>query len=199
MADMLAAPTDLANALQIDLADLNADAAILLLEAATAVVQEAAGGQRLIQVAGDSITILGTTDSWLDLPQRPVTAVTSVSLDGVALTAGAAGGLPTTYRRRGARLWRTGGWQTYVGEPSDVAVVYTHGFLDGAQGLELARGSVLAVARGVYGNPTGATSVAIDDYRAAYDAAAAEMAASPNLEKALARQYGRRAGLVRIG
>lgn len=196
MADQLATPEQLASALQ---QDLDASTANLWLNAATAVVQDAAGGQRIVQVVADTATLLGTTDSWLDLPQIPVTAVTSVTLDGTVLAAVAAGGTTTGYRRHGNRLWRGDGWQTYCGEPSTVVVVNTHGYATGSQELELGRSAVLGLAKVAYSNPSGAKSEAIDDYRVAYEAVAAALEASPNLKAALRRQYGRRAGLVRIG
>jgi hypothetical protein len=195
-ADQLATAADLGNLLGVT---VDAGQAGVLLECATAVVQEAAGRQRLVAVAGDVLTIMGTTDSWLDLPQRPVTAVASVVLDGVTLTAGAAGSGGATYRRVGDRLWRGDGWQTYAGEPSSVVVTHSHGFTAGVQDLQLARSAVLGLVRPFVDNTTGAVQVRIDDYAATYDAMMARMEASPYLARALERQYGRRAGLVRLG
>lgn len=192
MADQLCTPEDLAALLQ---QDLDLATATVVIEAATAVVQ-AAAGQRIVEVVDDEITLLGTTDAWLDLPQRPVTAVTSVELDGTALTEGTATG---NYRRFGARLWRGCGWATCWTEPSTVVVVDTHGYPTGDQGLQLARSATLGISRTVYANPAGITREALDDYSVAYEAAAAAMDASPHLVGALRRQYGRRAGLVRIG
>ena len=154
------------------------------------------GGQRIVEVVGDTATLVGTTDSWLDLPQRPVSAVTSVTLDGSAVAEGTTTG---TYRRFGSRLWRDCGWATCYTEPSTVVVVYTHGYATGSQELQLARSAVLSLARGAYSNPTGISREAIDDYSVAYEVASAAMDASPHLKAALRRQYGRRAGLVRIG
>jgi hypothetical protein len=196
MADQLATPEDLASALQ---QDLDASTANLWIDVATAVVQEAAGGQRILQVAADTANLTGTTDSWLDLPQIPVTAVSAVTLDGAALTAGTPGSATTTYRLRGNRLFRYDGWQTYIGEPSNVVVTYTHGYPAAHQGLQLARGAVLGLAKVAYINVSGATSESIDDYQVAYEAVSAAMETSTNLKAALRRQYGRRAGLVRIG
>src|SRR4051812_25441561 len=118
MADMFATAADLAAALQ---QAVDTSTATLLIEAGTAVVQAAAGGQRIIE-ATDSITIMGTSDSWLALPQVPVTAVSSVVMDGITLTLGAAGSGAYTYRRHGSRLWRGDGWQTYFDEPSTIVV-----------------------------------------------------------------------------
>lgn len=196
MADQLATPEQLASALQQDLDTATAN---VWVNAATAVVQEAAGGQRILQVTGDVITLTGTTDSWLPLPQLPVTAVTAVLLDGDALTVGAPGSGGLTYRRRGSRLWRGSGWQQYRGEPSEITVTYTHGYAPGAQGLELARSAVLGLARAAYANASGATREQSDDYQVAYERASVAMEANPYLRRALRRQYGQRAGLVRIG
>lgn len=196
MADQLCTPEDLASALQ---SDLDAATATLWVEVCTAVVQEAAGNQRIIQVAGATITLAGYTSRWLDLPQIPVTSVTSATLDGTLLTAVSPGGSADGYRLVGNRLWRTNGWQTYAGEPSSVVVVNTHGYATGSQDLQLARGAVIALAQTAYSNPSGATSEKIDDYAVAYEKAAAAMEGMTHLKAALKRKYGRRGGLVRIG
>lgn len=196
MADQLATPADLASALQ---QDLDASTANLWLDVCTAVVQGAADNQRIVQVVSDTTTIMGLTSQWLALPQIPVTAVISVTLDGTALTAVAPGGAVTGYRRVGNKLWRTAGWQTYVDEPSEVVVVNTHGYAAGSQDLQLGRGGVLSIAKLAYTNVGGVKSEKIDDYAVVYEAAASAMEASPNLRAALKRKYGRRAGLVRIG
>jgi hypothetical protein len=199
MADLLATVADLAAALGKPVADVDTTAATVQLEAATAVVQEAAGLQRILEVVGDTLLIPAPSGSWLELPQRPVTAVTSVTLaDGTVVAEGTASG---TYRRIQNRLWRDIGWspESYLcGEPSEVTVVCTHGYPDGRQELQLARGSVLSLARLPFSNPTGASSEQIDDYRVAYERASAALEASPSLRRALGRQYGRRAAMVRV-
>jgi hypothetical protein len=200
MADQLATLQDLANALQIALADLPSGTGTLLLECATAVVQQAAGGQRIVQVTGATFNLTGTTDSWLDLPQIPVTAVGTVTLDGVTLTSGTAASASTTYRRVGNRLWRGDGWQTYVGVPSDVAVGgVSHGHAAGSQDLQLARAATLSLAKAGFTNPSAVKSESIDDYNVTYQEMAAQMEASTFVVAALRRKYGRRAGLARLG
>lgn len=192
MADQLATPEDLAALLQLDWDSLDpAQQASLtmLVEIGTAVVQ-AEVGQRLVAVTDDSVTLLGTTDSWLDLPERPVTAVSSVAVDGTAVG---------DYRLFGARLWRSCGWAPSPLEPSTVTVEYTHGYASDAQELQLARGAVLAVVRDWAANPTAATSLRIDDYAETYSAVTARLETTTHLRAALRRQYGRRGGLVRIG
>jgi hypothetical protein len=192
VADQLATPEQLASALQQDLDAATAD---VWLNAGTAVVQNAAGRQRIVEVEDDEAELIGTTESWLWLPQRPVSAVESVTLDGVELTAGTG---DDEYDRYGARLWRTCGWAACSWKPSRVAIVYTHGYPTGDQGLEMARSSVLALAKSVYPNPTGATQIKIDDYAEVFSALAARMEVSTGLKAALKSQYGRRSGLVKV-
>lgn len=217
-ADRLATPADLQAALG-NPADFDSERAALLVELATAAVQQMAGGQRILQVT-ETITILGTADSWLDLPQLPVTAVSSVIRDGITLT------LTTDYKVFGNRLWSRSGWQNNIGlnlgwypdynwrpsygfdaylgpEPGTVQVTYTHGYAAGAQELQLARSAVITLASGVYDNPSGATSESIDDYTVQYarassaiEAAAAE---AKYLQAAIRKAYGRRGSLVRVG
>jgi len=191
MADMLATTADLALLMQ---QELDTPTATLLLAAATATVQ-AACRQRLVAVADAELSLLGTTSSWLDLPERPVTAVTTVVLDGVTLTAGTSA---KSYRLFGDRLWRTCGWAECAGRPSSVQVTVSHGYADAAQDLELAKAATLSLARGAYSNPAGVAREQIDDYAVAYEAAASQMDASPALQRALRAKYGRRAGAVRL-
>lgn len=193
MADQLCEPEDLAALLEMD---LDAYKAIMLVEAGTAVVQATAGRppQRIVLVEDDTFELMGTTSSWLVLPQRPVSDVSTVTIDdGDELELG------TDFKRFGSRLWRSCGWAPCAYEPSTVAGVYTHGYAEGDQGLQLGRGAVLALIRGVYDNPTGSTRVAIDDYSAAYAALSAQMDASPALAAAIRSQYGTGAGLVAVG
>lgn len=190
MADQLCEPEDVASLLQ---RDLDAYQTTMLIECGTAVVQAAAGGQRIVQVEDDTNTQMGTSDSWLLLPQWPVTDISDVEVDGEALV------LDTDYKRFGGRLWRRCGWAECWPEPSTVTYTYTHGYPAGSQELQLGRAAVLGLIRGLFDNPTGVSREAIDDYSVAYEAMSAQMEASPNLQSSLRRQYGMRAGLVRIG
>lgn len=192
MADQLCDPEDLASMLEMD---LKAYKAIMLVEAGTAVVQATTGRppQRIVEVEDDEATLMGTTAAWLHLPQRPVSEVTTVVLDEEELTVG------TDFKWFGSRLWRACGWATCWTEPSTVVVTYTHGYPTGDQGLQLGRGAVIALIKGVYDNPTGSTRVAIDDYSAAYGALSAQMDASPFLAANLRRQYGAGVGLASVG
>lgn len=187
MADQLAAPEDLAALLQQDLDRATAE---LLIECATAVVQAAANGQRILQVVNDQVQLdLDEHDGgpWVRLPQRPVTAVASVAIGTLAISDWS----PQLTR---SRLFRPSGWRStlvlYPGQPTTVSVTYTHGYPDGDQRLQLARSAVLSLAGQGYGNPDGAVREQIDDYAVQYAEMNARMEASPTLMAALRKQYG---------
>lgn len=167
----------------------------MLIECATAVVQ-ASCGQRIVEVVDDEVTL--DLDDWdgglhLYLPERPVTAVAAVKIGATTVTDF------STSLRRGS-LWRAGGWRStlvaYSDQPSTVWVKYTHGYQVGDQRLQLARRTVLGMAGPYYPNPTSATQVAIDDYRAVFEAMTTQMESSPFLQQLLRKQYGRPSGSV---
>lgn len=187
MADQLATPSDLASLLKLTYASLSvAEQATmtLLVECATAVVQECAG-QRIVDLTDTAVIDIDpwTNDYYLDLPQFPVRSVSQVVLDGNTIT---------DWLLRNQRLWRVNGWMMTT-FPSQVKVTYTHGYSAGSQYLQMARKSVLSLAAGGYPNPDGATSVKIDDYAATYEAMAARMEESPHLREALKNAYGQSA------
>lgn len=193
MADQLATPEDLASLLQ---RDVDTASAVLALEVCTAVVQAAAGGQRILRVVDDSAVVYGSTDRVLRLEQRPVVSVASVTYGGVLLSQGTASG---TWRMARDGLWRDIGWALYAGEPSEATVVYTHGYAAGDQRLQLARGATLSLARGLFDNPTGVAREQIDDYAVAHEKASAALDATPGVKNLIRRQFGSRARMVRIG
>lgn len=191
MADMLADPQDLASLLERD--DIDAFKATMLIECATGVIQ-ATCGQRIVEVVDDTITL--DTDEiedgpYLLLPERPVTAVSSVQIGTTPVA-------DYTLELRRGRIWRANGWRSYLrayaAQPSGVTVTYTHGFPPGHQRLQLARSAVLALVKGSFSNPTGATHMGIGDYNATYSDLSCQMDASPFLAAALKRQYGRPLG-----
>lgn len=140
----------------------------LLLNTASGVVRGVVG-QELSAVVDDVLSVMGPASVWLDLPQRPVTAVTAVEVDGEALTSG------TDYKRFGNRLWRAGGWRTCPSEPTAVEVTYSHGWAAGDWRLETARSMVLTLAANKLKNPASVESEAIDDYRVRYAVTAADL------------------------
>lgn len=182
MADQLATPADLASLLQ---RNLDASTANMLLELATAKVQRAAGGQRILDVTDTAVIDVpaGDCEPYLELPQLPVRSVATVKLNGTTLT------VTTDYKVSGQKLWRRVGWSR-LWDPSQVIVTYTHGYPAGSQWLQLAREATLSLAAMGYGNPTGATSEAIDDYRVTYAQADARMQLSEHAADAIAAAYG---------
>lgn len=193
-ADLLATAEELASLMRDT--GLDETSATLLLELTTGEVQGIIG-QRLVLVEDDEIELQGNTDRWLILPERPVSEVSSLTIDGGdELVAG------TDYKRTkgAASLWRRCGWSDCAYEPSTVAITYSHGLEVGHQRLQFARSSVLGVSKAAYSNTSGVTSESIDDYRVTFpDAIASVLADSENLVNALRRYYGSRAGLVRVG
>lgn len=179
MADQLATPEDLASLLQ---QDLDASTANLLLELATAKVQRAAGGQRIVEVTDTALVdVTDDCDLYLALPQLPVRAVSLVKLDGTTIT---------DWSLRSQMLWRAVGWMQSWSPPSQAAVTYTHGYPAGSQYLQLARECTLSLAKMGYGNPSGATSESIDDYRVSYAEADARMQMTEFMRDAIAAAYG---------
>jgi len=194
MADTLATATELANLMND--AGIDEDQATLVLELSTAEVQ-AAAGQRLILIDDDPIEIFSFSGPWLTLKERPVVEISSLVIDdGDELVAG------TDYKRPAgsATLWRRCGWAECQNEPSILSGIYSHGFDEGDQRLEFARSAMFGIAKLAVSNPSAVASEAIDDYRVQYAAAVVwAMEQSPYLRKALRREYGDRAGLVRFG
>jgi hypothetical protein len=182
----------------------------LFIAAATALVV-AEVGQTLTQVINDTIVLDGTSSEWLALPQRPVTAVHSVTMQDANLP-------PVTldtsqYSVRGNRLWRPWGWQfsavflppvrmlgyqymTYP-PPSQVSIVCDHGYPSGDPGLELARMAVFTLGASVFANPSGSRSVTVDDYTETFADAYAGMQLPPGTRMALRRRYGHSVGSVK--
>lgn len=193
MADMLATPEDLAALLQQDLDRATAE---LLIQSATAVVQNAAGGQRILQVVDDEVSLyLDVHDDpyWLLLPQQPVTAVSSVVVNGSTVS-----DWYPQYNR--SRLFRNTGWRSgaYGGQPIEATVTYTHGYPDGDQRLQLARQATLMLASQGYTNPTGALNEQVGDVSMQYAEMSTRMETSPALMQALRKQYGRGGNSVRL-
>lgn len=181
MADQLAAPADLGVLLGTT---VDVTQATLLVECATAVVQVAAGGQRIVDLTTTALIDVDPAaggELYLDLPQLPVRSVAAVTIDGLAVT---------DWKLTGQRLWRASGWCTGW-TPVQVAATNSHGHPAGAQALQLARSAVLGLCRPFVANPGGATRVTIDDYTAVYEAMATAMQASPYLAAAIRSAYGR--------
>lgn len=147
-------------------------AALALLEDVTSAIQDAAGND-IFQAVDDEVTIAGTWACDLQLPHRPVTAVSSVVVDGTAVPA-------TQYQLQGStgKLWRTsmpwpltrrpaGHWG---GPHVDVVVVCTHGYTDATVPKWL-RGLCLDVASRHMSNPEQLAQESILNYSSTFGGA----------------------------
>ena len=187
MADQLVTPSELASFLQLTYADLTPaqqTAMTMLVQLSTGKVQ-AACGQRLVEATSTFVLDVewGSWTPWLDLPQRPIRSVGSVTIDGTAYT---------DWLLRSQRLWRLGGWNLNASAPAQVTVAdCAHGYPAGSQVLQLARDMCLALAAAGYGSPGGAVaSEQIDDYRVTYAEADSRMQVTPGMRDMLRQQYG---------
>lgn len=164
---------ELGNWLDRDLSS-KTDEAQLALDVATAQIQ-AYTRQTIEEVADDTVQLKGTWRHVLELPERPVTSVSSVTVDGEAQT------LTDDYvvvrnelRRPNAEYhnWQVPSSDFYPftktgwGGPSVIVeVVYTHGYSTIPDDI---KGVCLALAGKAFGNPQDARSEQIDDYRIEY-------------------------------
>jgi hypothetical protein len=193
-ADRLATAEDLASVLKQDFDALDTATIVLGIEISTAVVQAACGGRRIVRVVDDSEEVWGGTDSVLRLKNAPIVSITSVTYNSSTLTQGTASG---TWRRAKYGVWRDLGWTECSWEPLPTTVVYTHGYAPGDQALQLARGMVIDLTRGLFVNPSGVIiREQIDDYSVAYAEASAALDASPSRKALLRKQYGPKARMV---
>jgi hypothetical protein len=135
---------DFAARLGIDLTDPEKTRAGILLGLASELIQDEVD-QQIGLVADDTIELPGTTDDRITLPQRPVVSVSSVSIDGQALTEGGDWYLEEdTIIRVSTPLTILDGGDLTVdpyaypyglgfGLPEQtIAITYTHGFADNA-------------------------------------------------------------------
>lgn len=155
---------ELASYMQID--GIDRASADLALNSATGAIQGACR-QTFFAVIGDTVTLDGYTNR-LALPQRPVTAVTAVSLTdyygGPAYLAAAG-----SWRLSGSHLIRNGyGWGSavintwgYGGWPALVTVTYNHGYTTVPADV---KDVCLKLAADRFLNPQGLESEQVDDY-----------------------------------
>lgn len=135
----LATPDELEQHLQQGLGEYRATAIDLLSQVSD--LARAVTGQQLTR-GTSTVTIRGTSDSELRLPQRPVVSVSSVTVDGDVIAAG-------DYALIGDVLLNWRGWG-HRGVP--VAVTYTHGWVTVPTDI---KNVVLRAAGRAFKNPVG--------------------------------------------
>lgn len=137
---------ELAYRLQIDPADINTDAATLLAQLASDAVRDDIR-QQVDLVDNDEITLWGDNSEVLLLPQRPVTAVSSVTLAGQDLVPAQVNSTSTmlmyAWRPDGSLRRVVYGGSFYAGElyyrwPAGVPVqvTYSHGYATVPAGMK---------------------------------------------------------------
>lgn len=144
---------DLEDRLRVTFSGAEQVQATALIDAATAIIK-AHAGQTIEQVAGDTVTLDGNGQSVIALPEVPVTAVASVTVDGEALT------FDEDYRwSPNGMLERSWGgfwgrqFASWGDELQSVVVVYTHGYSVIPDDLRVV---CVEVAARAWSTPTGA-------------------------------------------
>jgi hypothetical protein len=151
---------------------------VLLLDIATSVIEDYTG-QRLQFVADDTITLAGNWSHLLTLPQRPVTAVTAVSIVDTPPTERVLvenqdytwmrnGSLyrPRGYSLATERTFDIGIYANWGGPDREVQVTYSHGYPVVPVHV---KGICLELCKRVLVNPGGLMREAIDGYMVAFD------------------------------
>lgn len=179
----LATSADLST-LGVDISD--ASLVDLALNAASDAVREAAGSAITQQTS--TFTLPAPCSTWLSLPVRPVVSVSSVTVDGEAVTG---------YRLSDGRLWLGSGWSSSVA-PVDVEVTAVHGYAEAPADIvlltcELAAAGINAASDGIEVK-TRIQSEGVDDFTTAYVTGAEALASVMELPERtrlrLAQRFG---------
>lgn len=173
------------------------DRAVLYLDLATGAIQSYTN-QTLTSVS-TTAKLPGNFGHELTLPERPVTAVTSVTLGDTVLVADTDfvwDGQHTLYR--GTKVdgilsvngpdWLINGWGDWGGPGAVVTVVYTHGF--GTIPNDI-KGVCLALAARSLSSPDGVNSESVGSYSVSYSRTGGAVSLLDE-EKALLDRYRRK-------
>lgn len=177
------------------------DLAATYLDVASEHIRQAAGVQ--ISQQTSTVELEGSIDVWLRPPGVPITAVSDVELDDVAVT---------DWLLRSGALWREIGWASALGRfgarPSKVVVTYTHGLvLVPADIVDLVCRLAAAALVAWRSTPDGSglasvgieRQVTLGDYSVTYaaDGRITEMTLPALIRDQLAARFGQTAQLVR--
>lgn len=173
------------------------DRAAILLDMASGAIR--AHTNQTITYGTTTAVMPGTFDSKLELPERPVTAVTSVTIGATALTADSDyvwDGQHTLHR--GSKVdgvlsvngpdYLINGWGDWGGPGAQVTVVYSHGFQSIPNDI---KGVCLALAARTLGSPDGVNSESVGSYSVSYSRTGGAVSLLTE-EKALLNRYRRR-------
>lgn len=141
---------------------------------------------QLIESATYTHTLLIGADRTIRIPQRPVTAVDSVTIDGTLLTA------DTDWDWDGVSPSIALDGYTLDAEEWTAVVVYTAGYAAVPADVKAA---TLSVAAAIYAGAPGVTSESIDDYRVTYETSRGAGGLN-DYERAILKKYRVRLGNV---
>lgn len=144
------------------------------INAASAAVRDAAG----VPISAETVTVTvpGTCSYWLPIP-GPTTAVTAVSIDGVAIAA-------TDYRVWPSRLWREGGWGA---AHIPVVISMTFGLAAVPEDIKQLVCELSIMASAATATDPRVQSESIDDYRVTYAGGTVSTIELPERTRALLR------------
>lgn len=206
----LAAQSDVEAIMQRSLTTAEAGYCTVLLNTASGKVREFAGNQIIAQVLGDVITLPGTWEQRFILPQRPVTNISSIVVNGSALPAtgytwdrtGAVEVLSGSFlpdasgSMVGARdsLWGPAGSiyaspttaPNWGGPQATIVVTYDHGWATIPSSVTDA---VAAMVASTIATPVAVGSEQIGGYKVVYDRSltGGSLILTPDMEKSLTR------------
>jgi hypothetical protein len=196
---------DLATRLGLDLSDAERIRADRLLELASGLIQDAAR-QTIELVAGDVLTLPGTNDETIHLPQKPVASVEQVTIDGVPLVEGTDWYLDGNVIVRRSRRLLSGGiadqqlvpWAGFGWPGQTIRITYTHGY---AEIPESVKAICLEAVVRVWVNPGAVAQERAGDSSTLYTTAGAPsgLLLTDTELRAIRRLFGRKASSVAIG
>lgn len=181
---------DLATRLGRTLTSTEEDQAAALLDDATAVIQELIGQKVEEDTATVHLWVTDPQSRWLVMPQKPVTAVTAVTIDGTTVT---------DYTVLPDALWRSDGWidgaQSSPHEPILVTVAHTYGYATVPADLKswacvLASQGLAVIEKSGAMGAGAVQSEKIDDYSVTYAQAVAAMSLPDPVVNQLRARYG---------
>lgn len=180
-----------------------------LLGMASGLIRDAIG-QTVSLVADDTLTMPGTLDDRIALPERPVQSVTSVAIDDVAIDDWYLDG-DVIYRKPrlvditsddgfvGSELYPV---RTFGNPARTLTIVYTHGYAPGDV-PEVCRSTALEMVARVWVNPGNLVAESIGNVQSTYAQRTGEaprgLALMEVERRDLRRTFGSRAGGVWVG
>lgn len=200
--DAFVLASELADRLGLTFTDEERDRADTLLQRASGVIRDETG-QTIDLVTDDTYERVGTSDSRIPLPRRPVVSVASVTIDDVEISDWYLAGSELVRGRRPSVEDLVGGWASggrgFGSEARTLTIVYTHGY---AAIPQTVKSIAIEMAVRVWVNPGSVVQETIagtGSTYAPYSAPPRGLMLTDSERAALRRLFGRRAHSVTIG